>query len=130
MGTQGLITITANTKPVAKIIVGCNGQEINDAATELAKLIEENKLFKNGRINLQMLYATATKARIGCKDCLVVMDSENIVRDHDAETKFEEEDRLRYFEYFSSPRFNPRWKYGTAEHIAIIRIEDYKKWLR
>jgi len=27
-----------------------------------------------------------------------------------------------YRKTFQQPRFNPRWKYGTADHIAVVKL--------
>lgn len=58
----------------------------------------------------------------GCKECLVVMDSENIIFGGD-----ERMDSL-YRETFDDPSFNPRWKIGTADIVIKLKI-DNPEWM-
>ena len=71
MTTQAIISLVKTDHTFIKIICGCNGYN----AEKLAKIIKDNQLD-----NIQDIYDMAIENKFGCRDCLVVMDDENIVR--------------------------------------------------
>lgn len=113
MTTQAVISLVKKGHAFIKIICGCNGGSV----LKLTKLIADGKID-----NIQDIYNIAIKNKFGCKDCLVVMNKDNII------FKGDEEIGKLYREKFDEPSFNPRWKIGTADYVYIIRI-DNQEWI-
>jgi hypothetical protein len=120
MGTQAIISMVKNDHTFIKIICGCGGYN----AEKLVKVLKDNKSgnIKTGTDLLKLYYIMALENGFGCKDCLVVMDSENII--------FEGDDNIAplYRETFDNPSFNPRWKSGIANIVTILNI-DNQEWI-
>lgn len=113
MTTQAIISLVKNDHTFIKIICGCDGYN----AEKLVKIIKDNKLD-----NIQDIYKIALENKFGCKDCLVVMNSDNII--------FYGDERVGplYRETFDNQSFNPRWKNGTADDVIILKI-DNPEWI-
>ena len=52
----------------------------------------------------------------GSQACLVVLTEDGEYDNCDSELS------SRYRETFSDPRFNPRWKEGTADHVRVVEV--------
>ncbi|MDO8482664.1 MAG: hypothetical protein Q7S86_02500 [bacterium] len=107
--TQGLVTIMHGGKVVMKIVAGCDGMNARKVANAIRKL---------GRIpSLKNAYEIAEKVEFGSAESLVVMGEKRSKLGGSKE-------RLGplYRKTFSQPRFNPRWKRGTADHIVVIDL--------
>jgi hypothetical protein len=113
MATQAIISLVKNGHTFIKIICGCDGYN----SDKLVKIIKDEQ-----PDNIKDVYIMALEAGFGCKECLVVMDSENIVFDGD------EKVGQLYRETFDNPSFNPRWKMGIADIIVILKIDD-PEWM-
>lgn len=109
MATQGIISIMKNNRVFIKIICGCDGYN----AKKLVDTIKNNKLE-----NIQDIYNAAIKDKFGCKDCLVVMNTDNIFFEGDGDIG------QLYREKFDDPSFNPRWENGTADYVIIVNESD------
>jgi hypothetical protein len=99
---------------VIKIVCGCNGYN----AEKLVKIIKDIQPEK-----IQYIYKIALENRFGCRECLVVMDNENIVFKGG-----DEELGQLYRETFDNPSFNPRWNSGIADIVTILKI-DNPEWI-
>ncbi|MFH1367239.1 MAG: hypothetical protein ABIH38_04640 [Patescibacteria group bacterium] len=107
MATQGLVTVVHAGKVVMKIVVGSNGMK----AQTLAKRV------KNAwPVSAEKAYEIAVETGFGCQNCRVVITP--------TRTLFYGDGGLRplYRKTFQQPCFNPRWKYGTADHIIVINV--------
>ena len=109
MTTQAVISLVKNDHVSVKIVCGCNGY----SAEKLVKIIIDNNIDK-----IQDIYDVALENKFGCRDCLVVMDNENIIFDDG------EDPGSLYRETFDKPSFNPRWKNGTADYIVVSKIDN------
>ena len=109
MATQGLLTILYKGKPKYKVVAGCNGYNIHTLKTILTEGMLDT-------LTLSELYVKATKANVGCANCLVVMSADDVV------TKCEEELHSLYADTFNNSTFNPRWHKGTADYVEILTI--------
>jgi hypothetical protein len=107
MGTQGLVTIMSDKRVLMKVVAGCDGYN----AKKLAVLIE-----KSWPVSKEDAIKLAVKTKFGCPDCLVV------ITDQDTQ-EGSEELGLLYFKTFQKPKFNPRWKHGTAPYTKVIKIK-------
>lgn len=120
MGTQAIISMVKNGHTFIKIICGCDGYN----ADKLVKVLKDNKPgnIKDMTKQLKLYYMMALENGFGCKDCLVVIDSENIIFDGD--------DNITslYRETFDNPSFNPRWKLGIADIVVVLNI-DNSEWV-
>ena len=105
--TQGLLSVTQNGKVVLKIVVGCNGYNIN----KIARLTELEHDFSD----LKGFYEMADHVDFGCDACRVVMTKDEIYP-----PEMECEITPLFRETFDNPAFNPRWKHGTADHVRVI----------
>lgn len=74
MTTQAIISLVKNGNTFIKIICGCDGYN----AEKLVKVLKDKKLN-----NIKDIYIMPLESGFGCKECLVVMNSENIVFDGD-----------------------------------------------
>ena len=113
MATQAIVSLVKNGHTFIKIICGCDGYN----AEKLVKILKEDR-----PDNIKDIYIMALESGLGCKECLVVMNSENIVFDGD-----ENIDQL-YREKFDDPSFNTRWKMGTADIVIVLKIDD-QRWI-
>lgn len=112
MTTQAVISIVKNGHTFIKIVCGCEGYN----AEKLAKIIEDKQLDK-----IKDIYDAALTAKFGCKDCLVVMN------DNDMIFKGDEEPSSLYRDTFDNPSFNPRWKCGIADNVIILKTDNWTK---
>lgn len=105
MGTQGVVSIVKNGKPIVKAVCGCNGYN----AEKLAEVIKKDNL-----TTAYQVWQAAKEVGFGCVDCLVVSDRQkHYYNGH-------EELSLLYWKKFDDPQFNPRWEHGTAAYTLII----------
>jgi hypothetical protein len=117
MTTQAVISLVKKDHTFIKIVCGCNGHN----AEKLVKIIKDCQLEKIQN-KIKDIYKIALENKFGCRECLVVMDNENIV--------FKGHDELEplYRETFDNPSFNPRWKSGMADSTTILKI-DNPEWI-
>lgn len=113
MTTQAIISLVKKGHVLIKIVCGCNGYNTE----KLVKIIKDIRPEK-----IQYIYKIATENKLGCRECLVVMDDKNVV------FKGEEELEPLYRETFNDPSFNPRWKCGKADIVTILKI-DNPEWI-
>lgn len=107
MATQGLVSIVRDGKVQFKAVVGCDGMN----APELASLVRE---FPPETI--ADLYRLCSEAGFGCEDCLVLQSETGVV------SECRDDPGPLYREKFSDPRFNPRWKHGTADYVEVVEL--------
>ena len=107
MITQAVISIVKNDQTFIKIVCGCGGNN----AEKLAEVISRLRLE-----NIDDIDIVAIENNFGCKDCLVVMNKEDVI--------FGEREGFGtlYSETFEDPYFNPRWKCGTADKVIILNF--------
>jgi len=107
MGTQGLVSVVKDNEVQLKIIVGTDGYN----AAPLAKWLRANPDAQPREI-----YDRALDIGFGSKHSLVVQFGPN---ESIADEGIGDLSPL-YIEKFSDPKFNPRWRYGTADHVVIV----------
>ncbi len=109
MATQGIVTIVHDGEVVMKFIVGCDGMN----AGKLARALKKKGIVPK----LAEAYNLARELDFGSPTSLVIMGEKR--------SKFDgcigRLPRL-YRQTFSQPRFNPRWKYGTASHVKVVEL--------
>lgn len=111
MATQGLVTIKSGNRVLIKVVAGCDGMN----ARKLA-----NKLKKAWPISTREVYKMALENNFGSEQSLVIItDSEAFCEGEPCRDY--ELDPL-YRETFEQPKFNPRWKNGTADHIVVVEV--------
>jgi hypothetical protein len=108
MATQGLVTVRRKGKVALKIVAGCNGMQ----AAMLARKLRAKKEVPT----LKEAYDLAVSTKFGSGECLVVINETGELY------KGDEEVGPLYRETFDQPRFNPRWKQGTADHIILVDL--------
>lgn len=108
--TQGLVSLTdPHGTTLAKIVVGDNGMN----AQSFADAIPRDRL-----LSAFELYRLALRHNFGCRDCLIVQTRHG--QHHD--TELIEEVPESYREHFGDPRWNPRWRHGTAEYTVVVVV--------
>lgn len=110
MATQGMVSILKNGETFIKIVVGCDGYNIDDFCQEI---------INKKTVNLTELYYMALKCDFGCGECLVVMNEEKILH-----PELESIDWSLYRNTFHNSNFNPRWESGITEYFKILNVED------
>ncbi len=107
MATQGLITVRSGGQVVMKVVTGSDGYN----AQILSDLIKAR-----WPLSPEDAYQLALSAGFGSSASLVVLteDSECHQCDDDLSPL--------YRDTFYQPRFNPRWRNGTADHIIVIDV--------
>jgi hypothetical protein len=115
MATQGIVSVTKNGKTIIKAVAGCNGFQ---AAALTAAIKERHKAGEE--ITAGWVEGVAREVRFGCDDCLVVVSESGWCGALDNLSPL-------YRQTFSDPRFNPRWRHGTADHVRVIKIGDRAK---
>ncbi len=108
--TQGHVTVLKDGKVVMKIISGNDGMNAKNVAKKIKKLRRVPRL--------KEAYNLASRLGFGSPDRLVVMGEKRSWKNNDVIGRL----HRRYRRTFHQPRFNPRWKYGTADHIVIVRL--------
>lgn len=108
MATQGLLSITLSGKVVAKIVVGANGYNI----PKLAESLRKNPTTGSNELLKRCLEHDLG----GCS--LIVQSSPKMWLSDGGD---EELPKL-YKTKFHDPRFNPRWKNGTASYVEIVEL--------
>jgi len=109
MTTQAMVSLTKDSKTFIKVIVGCDGYRAENVAKEIIQYV------LLGGKDIEDIYKIAEEIEFGCKDCLVVMNNDDIIYKGNDELSFE-----KYKETFEDPQFNPRWEHGTTEYLYII----------
>lgn len=121
MSTQGVVTIlNRKGESFIKIIAGCNG----DQSKPLAKAIKGQLWEEQDDIDPMDVEELCKYFHFGCEDCLVIMKNGEITnKGMDEEVKgLENGTYERYLNTFKDPKFNPRWKYGTAACTEVVKI--------
>ena len=96
-------------KVAMKIVAGCDGMNARKVANAIKKL---------GRLpSLTEAYNIAQGIGFGSEESLVVSG----VKKSKFKGSGEPLPRL-YRQTFNQPRFNPRWKHGTADHIEVVEL--------
>ena len=108
MGTQAVVSLTVRDEVLVKVIAGCDGAR----ARELGQVITNLKVFDRDSI-----FDAARRVGLGCHQCLVVMDQDDVRYDGD-----EPLDEL-YRNTFDDPNFNPRWESGLADIVLVLDVE-------
>lgn len=110
MATNGIVSLVNDQgETLIKCICGCNGYN----AERVANWLKENQT-----PTIEAIYKQCLSLNFGCTDCLIVMDSKEHYYDND---RFANSDLAElYCQTFNDPKFNPRWKNGTAAYIEII----------
>ncbi len=106
MATQGILSIVVGGKVVAKAIVGADGYEMPAIAEDVKA---NNVTTAKGLLDL------CHKRGLGGESLIVQSSPREWIGDCT-------DDELPdlYAEKFHDPRFNPRWKYGTADYIEVV----------
>jgi hypothetical protein len=107
MATQGLVTIVSGGKVLMKIVTGSDGEFARSVA---------NRIKKQWPLDTVGAYAIAKRVGFGHEDDLVVIDQTSVTYLGDGEVG------SRYRETFDRPEFNPRWEFGTADHVIVISV--------
>jgi hypothetical protein len=108
MATQGLVTVLKDGKVRMKIVAGTNGSK----AAVVARAIKDLRRVPT----LKEAYQLAAEHNFGTRQDLIVINQKR--------AKYEGSEPLppRYRSTFNSPVFNPRWKYGIADHVEVVRL--------
>lgn len=118
MATQGIVSILDidGKKMLFKAIAGSNGYN----ASRLAAWA----LNHQGALTIERIYEAALKVGFGTKEALVVQDSAGSLC-FDADECCAEDFGALYHDdaKFRDPRFNPRWKNGTADCIEVVTLQ-------
>lgn len=113
MATQGLVSITSETGRVEyKIVAGCNGYRAFDLAKKIIATPRHT-------ITAQSLMQMATDVCFGSDDSLVVMDRKEAIGPSLDQSDLGPLYRLT----FDCLWFNPRWGYGSADHVYHVNID-------
>jgi hypothetical protein len=113
--TQGLVIVLKDGKVIAKIIAGCCGMN----AKRLAQSIKENRPWPDE------LYTRAVQYDFGCSACLVVMCRGEATRIKTLQHSEQIESgtfEADYWATFDDPKWNPRWKRGTAPYVEVVEL--------
>ncbi|MGD1524140.1 hypothetical protein [Vibrio owensii] len=113
MATQGLLSIVKNNVVLAKIVAGCNGDEIAELLYKVRTTSDysSNNLFKLAR-----------SVAFGGSDSLVVMARESNEVMFAENADMTDQDKSHYLETFNNPEWNPRWRFGTADYVEVINL--------
>lgn len=106
MATQGILSIVIDGKVVAKAVIGSDGYAMPRIADDVRK---NNVTTAQGLLDLCHAHGLRTES-------LIVQSAP------DAWIGNCTEDELPalYAEKFSDPRFNPRWRHGTAAYTEVV----------
>jgi len=112
MATQGIVSIKKSGKMLFKVITGSDGYN----ASKLANWVNANK----ESLSVKTLHAAALDIGFGNEINLVVQGQDNSLYcstdEEDLNDLYHDQDK------FLDPRFNPRWKHGTADFVEIVEI--------
>jgi len=127
--TQGLITIMFGDNVLMKIVVGCNGYKVK----ELAKLVKAN-----WPVDVEGAYQLAEQVGFGCQSCRMIITASGIFGVSEESGKLENLEESEEFtgaklyrDTFQQSKFNPRWAYGIADRLQIVKVDEKgNKWER
>lgn len=108
MGTQGLVTVMDGTEVVMKIIAGSDGYNAGKLAAAIKHVWP---------LSAEAAYRLARDFAFGERNCLVVLTY------NEAIFKGDEDLEPIYRDTFKNPKFNPRWKHGTADCVEVVNIQ-------
>ena len=114
MATNAIISITKNNEVITKIICGCDGDRAEKVAREIIKYMA----IGGDPTNIVDIYEICREFKLGCEDCLFVMNSKGYYFDEDDED--DAETMKRYRDTFDDPEFNPRTKDGKGASYTFI----------
>ena len=107
MATQGIVAIVKDGRVVMKFVAGAEGYRAPNLAHALKRM---RNLPKNAKAGYELAYAYG----FGSIEDLVVMTESEIEFHGDVDLS------PLYRETFNQPRFNPRWKQGTADYVEVV----------
>lgn len=99
MATNGVLSMVKNGQVEVKIIVGCNGFNVDDLSETVTLEMTEHDL-EDAAINVDF----------GCDDCRVIMMRENI-SGHPP----------HYQADFHNPKINPRWLSRHVSYHTVVK---------
>lgn len=108
MATQGLLSIVVGGEVVAKAVAGANGHKMPVIAEDVKRLAVTTA---------QGLLDLCHKHGLG-GDSLVVQSSQSEWLGDYADDELP----VLYAEKFKDPKFNPRWKFGTADYVLVVEM--------
>ncbi len=111
--TQGIVSVARSGKTILKIIAGSNGMK----AGAVVEMIRQ----KSTVPTVREAYEIAIRCGFGSTNSLVVLG------EHGSYHKTGERLHQRYRRTFDQPKFNPRWKNGTADHVKVVMVEEIVK---
>ena len=121
--TQGIVSIRKDGTMLYKIIVGHDGMNAPKVASRIRSL--------DHLPNVEELKTICANEDFGCPECLIILECDehhwNAPIFHcGREIAWEEnsEDYGRYRDTFHVAQFNPRWKYGTADHVEVVDLRS------
>ncbi|HNT77698.1 MAG TPA: hypothetical protein PKH77_22010 [Anaerolineae bacterium] len=112
MGTNAIIALTRNGRTVVKIVAGCDGK----AAWAVARAIVAAK-----SVQVADLYQLARQNGLGCPDCLIVMDGDEV-----RPARLDPLIAAIYRQHFPNPVANPRTNGGEVYHYVQIDVEQWR----
>ena len=118
--TQGIVSIRKDGTMVYKIIVGHDGMHAPEVASWIRAV--------NRVPTVEELKDVCAEKDFGCADCLIILEYDehhwNNPTAHVGPGCMLDgsEDSQRYFDTFHVAQFNPRWKYGTADHVEVVDL--------
>lgn len=108
MATQGVVSVLSGGRVLMKLVAGIDGDLAQEVATELEACWP---------LTVDEAYDLALNIGFGFEYSLVVQTEEGI-RHCDGDGRLKD----RYYETFQDPRFNPRWRRGTADHVVVVEV--------
>jgi len=121
MATQGIVSVRVDGVMQYKIVVGCDGMRAQALSSEI--------LFRHqqtGNIpTLGELIEMCVDHKFGCWSCRTILKHNPTDWNHPTlhgPELGEGPDAERYFDTFHVAEFNPRWKYGTADHVEVVNL--------
>lgn len=106
MATQGVLSIIGHGRVLAKAITGADGYKM----VEIASAVRDKKI-----IEAKKLFELCREYGLGGDSFIVQYSPYEWLGDCE-----EDELPVLYSETFNEPRFNPRWKYGSADYVEIV----------
>jgi hypothetical protein len=127
--TQGIVSIRKDSQMLFKIITGHDGMNARKVTSRVRAL--------DHIPTVDELKAICAEESFGCADCLVILENDpghwnkpiaHCSKDIDWDVvegadKYND-DLKRYYDTFHVAQFNPRWRYGTADYVEVMDLDD------
>jgi hypothetical protein len=140
MGTQGMVTLMRGKQVVAKITVGCSGDQAKKMAQLIAKQEVQAVAMNCSALSPEHLLKLAEDLNFGCSSCILVVtknpDGDFSLCSPEYSIRVKSKSSVSSVEIipnyklrvdtFDIPNFNARWECGFCPYVYAVDLDSGK----